>query len=51
MPVLDITKARNPCLKAAYDLAHDHWITVGQFRKDKPANKANNVVTVSNLPK
>ena len=47
VPVLDLKNARNPCVKAAYDLAHEYWVTVGQFEKEKKAQQANNVVTVT----
>ena len=53
VPLLDISKVqKNPSTKAAYDLAHEHWLTVGQFQNDKNDKKnnskqPNNVVTVT----
>ena len=41
VPVLDLKNARNPSLKAAYEIAHDYHQTIGQFKG------MNNLVTVT----
>ena len=41
MPVVDLKYARNPSLKAAYEIAHDYHQTIGQFKG------INNLVTVT----
>lgn len=32
VPCLDLKKAKNPCVKAAYDLAFEYYQTIGQFK-------------------
>ena len=51
VPLLDISKVqKNPSTKAGYDLAHEHWVTVGQFQKDDKNNKNNSTNSKSKEP-
>lgn len=51
VPVLDLKNARNPCTRAAFELAHDYWLTTGQFggmvNQAPETSVQGNIVTVS----